>query len=79
MLMVSGVGPAATLNGLGIDVVSDLQGVGQNLEVCIDMLAVRTGSDNKSLGSTILSPDLSNQRDNPAAARQPSLQPTGHQ
>jgi choline dehydrogenase-like flavoprotein len=33
LLMVSGVGPAATLKGLGIDVVSDLPGVGQNMMV----------------------------------------------
>lgn len=31
LLMVSGVGPAATLQGLGINVVSDLPGVGQNM------------------------------------------------
>lgn len=34
MLMVSGIGPAATLNKLNIPVQSDLQGVGQNLWVC---------------------------------------------
>jgi choline dehydrogenase len=33
LLMVSGVGPKATLQGLGISVVSDLPGVGQNLQV----------------------------------------------
>ena len=32
VLMVSGLGPAATLQGHGIPVVSDLQGVGQNME-----------------------------------------------
>jgi choline dehydrogenase-like flavoprotein len=31
LLMVSGVGPSDVLNGLGIDVVSDLPGVGQNM------------------------------------------------
>ncbi|KAL8789583.1 MAG: hypothetical protein Q9195_006760 [Heterodermia aff. obscurata] len=30
--MVSGIGPKAELNALGIEVVSDLQGVGQNLQ-----------------------------------------------
>lgn len=33
LLMVSGIGPANTLRGLGIPVVSDLAGVGQNMEV----------------------------------------------
>ena len=33
MLMVSGVGPKEPLTRLGIDVVSDLPGVGQNLWV----------------------------------------------
>ena len=32
LLMVSGVGPREKLSGLGIDVVSDLPGVGQNLQ-----------------------------------------------
>lgn len=32
MLMVSGIGPEAKLNSLGIEVVSNLQGVGQNLQ-----------------------------------------------
>lgn len=31
--MVSGVGPKATLSKVGIDVVSDLPGVGQNMMV----------------------------------------------
>ncbi|CAG9972530.1 unnamed protein product [Clonostachys byssicola] len=31
LLMVSGIGPHATLNGLGIDTVADLPGVGQNM------------------------------------------------
>ena len=33
MLMVSGVGPAATLQKLNIPVISDLPGVGQNMWV----------------------------------------------
>lgn len=33
LLMVSGVGPQKTLSGLGINVISDLSGVGQNLWV----------------------------------------------
>jgi choline dehydrogenase len=33
LLMVSGVGPAESLDRLGIDVVSDLPGVGQNMQV----------------------------------------------
>ncbi len=33
MLMVSGIGPAAILESLGIPVLSDLKGVGQNLHV----------------------------------------------
>ena len=32
VLMLSGIGPAAQLGGFGIDVVSDLPGVGQNLQ-----------------------------------------------
>ncbi len=35
LLMVSGVGPAESLNQHGIDVISDLPGVGQNMEVSI--------------------------------------------
>lgn len=35
LLMVSGVGPAETLQKHGIDVISDLPGVGQNMEVSI--------------------------------------------
>lgn len=31
MLMLSGIGPADTLSSFGIDVISDLQGVGQNM------------------------------------------------
>lgn len=31
LLMVSGVGPADTLNGLGIDIVKNIPGVGQNM------------------------------------------------
>ena len=31
LLMLSGIGPKATLEGLGIDVVSELSGVGQNM------------------------------------------------
>lgn len=33
MLMVSGIGPKATLDSLGIDVISDRAGVGQNMWV----------------------------------------------
>lgn len=33
LLMVSGIGPASTLNGLGIPIVKELPGVGQNLWV----------------------------------------------
>lgn len=33
--MVSGIGPRATREGLGIPVVADLPGVGHNLWVCI--------------------------------------------
>ena len=35
--MVSGIGPKAELDALGIEVLSDLQGVGQNLQVSIDL------------------------------------------
>lgn len=34
MLMVSGIGPKETLNSLGIEVLSDRPGVGQNMWVC---------------------------------------------
>lgn len=38
LLMVSGIGPAATLQGLGIPVISDLPGVGQNMWVCYALI-----------------------------------------
>ena len=34
MLMVSGIGPKKTLESLGVKVLSDRPGVGQNLWVC---------------------------------------------
>lgn len=38
LLMLSGIGPAATLTRLGIDVVADVPGVGQNLQDHIDIV-----------------------------------------
>lgn len=38
LLMVSGVGPAESLHRHGIDVISDLPGVGQNMEVSLPYL-----------------------------------------
>lgn len=40
MLMVSGIGPEETLNSLGIEVLSDRPGVGQNMWVCYTASAV---------------------------------------
>lgn len=40
MLMVSGIGPKETLNSLGIKVLSDRPGVGQNMWVCYTASAV---------------------------------------
>ena len=34
MLMVSGIGPRETLTNLGVEVLSDRPGVGQNMWVC---------------------------------------------
>ncbi|MCY1216283.1 Alcohol dehydrogenase [acceptor] [compost metagenome] len=48
LLMASGVGPAAQLRGLGIDVVHDLPGVGENLQDHLDIIV------NKQLHSTDL-------------------------
>jgi choline dehydrogenase-like flavoprotein len=46
LLMLSGLGPADHLNSLGIDVVRDLPGVGQNLQdhMDVDVLAELSGS-----------------------------------
>ncbi|WP_439685998.1 Alcohol dehydrogenase (Acceptor) [Cupriavidus oxalaticus] len=48
LLMASGIGPAAQLRGLGIDVVHDLPGVGENLQDHLDIIV------NKQLHSTDL-------------------------
>ncbi|MDR3096451.1 MAG: GMC family oxidoreductase N-terminal domain-containing protein [Paraburkholderia sp.] len=48
LLMVSGVGPAAHLQEMGVEVVHDLPGVGQNLQDHLDIIV------NKSLGTTEL-------------------------
>lgn len=65
--MVSGIGPAATLAQFKVPVLSDLQGVGQNLQVrgntCESFDVSQTGA-----GSTVLRPVLSSQRDDSIAA-----------
>ena len=46
LLMVSGIGPAETLQKQGVQVLSDLSGVGQNLWVSSRGSALRAGNDN---------------------------------
>ncbi|KAH8911261.1 alcohol oxidase [Coniochaeta sp. PMI_546] len=53
LLMVSGIGPAAKLSSLGIPVISDLAGVGQNLQDQI-FFSVQNGMNTPS-GPSILS------------------------
>ncbi|MNM88055.1 Alcohol dehydrogenase [acceptor] [compost metagenome] len=51
LLMLSGIGPAAQLRSLGIQVIQDLPGVGQNLQDHIDYVqAWRTRSDTETFG-----------------------------
>ncbi|MBS0338994.1 MAG: GMC family oxidoreductase N-terminal domain-containing protein [Proteobacteria bacterium] len=51
LLMLSGIGPAAHLQKMGIPVVHDLPGVGQNLQDHIDYVqGWRVGSDTQSFG-----------------------------
>ncbi|MDM0044770.1 choline dehydrogenase [Variovorax dokdonensis] len=51
LLMTSGIGPAAHLREMGIPVVQDLGGVGQNLQDHIDHVQTwRVGSDTESFG-----------------------------
>ena len=40
MLMVSGIGPKERLDSLGIEVLSDRPGVGQNMWVCYTLRAL---------------------------------------
>ncbi|QEZ46244.1 GMC family oxidoreductase [Cupriavidus oxalaticus] len=51
LLMLSGIGPAAQLRSMGIRVVQDLPGVGQNLQDHIDYVQTwRTRSDTETFG-----------------------------
>ena len=54
LLMLSGIGPAADLQRLGIPVVQDLRGVGGNLQDHIDHVQTwRTGSATESFGVSL--------------------------
>lgn len=55
LLMVSGIGPSAKLSSLGIPVVSDLAGVGQNLQDQI-FFSVQNGMDTPSSPSILSDP-----------------------
>ncbi|ARN19663.1 glucose-methanol-choline oxidoreductase [Piscinibacter gummiphilus] len=55
LLMLSGLGPAAHLREMGIDVVRDIPGVGQNLQDHIDYVQTwRVRSDTESFGVSAL-------------------------
>ncbi|RKP58559.1 GMC family oxidoreductase [Pararobbsia silviterrae] len=54
LLMCSGIGPASTLRGLGIDVVHDAPGVGANLQDHLDFtFQKRIPGDTETVGLTI--------------------------
>ncbi len=50
LLMLSGVGPAAHLNGHGIDVVADAPEVGRNLQDHLDWTAIHAATSNETVG-----------------------------
>lgn len=53
LLLLSGVGPAAELRALGIDVVRDLPGVGRNLHDHIDFVFVTKSPSTEPLGLSL--------------------------
>ncbi|MGV6801488.1 MAG: GMC family oxidoreductase [bacterium] len=54
LLMLSGIGPAAHLQSLGIDIVQNLSGVGENLHDHIDFVLTYKTANRDSLGFSIM-------------------------
>jgi choline dehydrogenase-like flavoprotein len=53
VLMLSGIGPAAHLQSLGIPVVADRSGVGTNLQDHLDVLVTRRLNDSRLIGPSL--------------------------